>query len=242
MDHVSTWRAFGLGRLSMTCRRWAAAVAVCALATTGTLAPGSSASGAVSSSVLCSGYTACSQGQFSTHGYPSHAWTSYWQMYGGDNCTNYVAYAESTFGVPKPSYSLGNADEWVAAAAAHGVLVNHTPTVGAVAVWNGDMGGSGHVAIVEAVGPNASYVDISQQHMIVADGFDWVRIHRDASMNQWQDWPSAFIHFPLGPVAASQSHALSRVTARFQARSANASLTLGALRSPRLRARRAVKR
>jgi hypothetical protein len=163
-------------------------------------------------------------------------------MYAGDNCTNYVAYAESTFGVPTPSYSLGNADEWVAAAAAHGVLVNHTPTVGAVAVWGGDMGGSGHVAVVEAVGPNVSYVDISQQHMIVADGFDWVRIFQDTSKNQWQDWPSAFIHFPPAPLALSLIHPLSRVTARFRARSAKASLTLGALRSPRQLAHRVVKR
>jgi surface antigen len=151
-------------------------------------------------------------------------------MYAGDNCTNYVAYAESTFGVPTPSYSLGNADEWVASAAAHGVLVNHTPTVGAVAVWGWNMGGSGHVAIVEAVGPNVSYIDVSQQHMIVADGFDWVRIHQDAAKNQWQDWPSAFIHFTLGPVALTQNHVMSRVTARFRARSAKASVRLGAIR------------
>jgi surface antigen len=144
-------------------------------------------------------------------------------MYAGDNCTNYVAYAESTFGVETPSYSLGNADEWAAAAAAHGVLVNHTPTVGAVAVWSGDMGGSGHVGIVEAVGPSVSYVVISQQHMIVADGYDWVRIYPGGSKNQWQAWPSAFIHFPLGPTGQAKVREMSAVTARFRAWSAKAS-------------------
>jgi surface antigen len=159
-------------------------------------------------------------------------------MYAGDNCTNYVAYAESSLGVPAPSYSLGNADQWVAAAAAHGVLVNHTPTVGAVAVWNGEMGYSGHVAVVETIGPDVSYIVISQQHMLVADGYDWVRIYLDTSKNQWQDWPIAFIHFPSAPVALSRDHVLSSVGARFQARSAKATSPAGATRAPKLLTRR----
>ena len=92
-------------------------------------------------------------------------------MYAGDNCTNYVAYAESSLGVPTPQYSLGNADQWVAAASAHGVRVNHTPTVGAVAVWYGEMGWSGHVDVVEAVRANVRSKVISQQHIIITDGF-----------------------------------------------------------------------
>jgi surface antigen len=148
-------------------------------------------------------------------------------MYAGDNCTNYVAFTESTFGVLTPSYSLGNAYEWAAAASAHGVLVNHTPTVGAVAVWYGDMDYSGHVAIVEAVGPNVSYVVISQQHMITADGYDWVRIYPDVSKNQWQDWPNAFIHFALGPVEQSKNYDKDSVTARFRAWSAKANWLKG---------------
>jgi surface antigen len=162
-------------------------------------------------------------------------------MYAGNNCTNYVAYAESILGVQAPQYSLGNADQWVVAAAAHGVLVNHTPTVGAVAVWNGDMGFSGHVAIVEAIGPNVSYIIISQQHMIVADGYDWVRIYPDTSKNEWQNWPIAFIHFPSGPLAQSRDHVQARVTALFQARSARASSLAGATRGPRLQSRRRAK-
>jgi surface antigen len=159
-------------------------------------------------------------------------------MYAGDNCTNYVAYTESIFGVPTPLYDLGNAYQWVASAAAHGVLVNHTPTLGAVAVWNADMGYSGHVAVVEAIGPNLSYIVISQQHMIVADGYDWVRIYPDTSKNQWQNWPNAFIHFPSGAVAQSRIRVQRNVTARFQARSAKASVLGGANLGPRLQKRR----
>jgi surface antigen len=129
-------------------------------------------------------------------------------MYAGNNCTNYVAYVESTvFGVRTPSYLLGNAGQWAATAAAHGVPVDQTPAVGAVAVWYGgtaSMGSSGHVAIVEAVGPNNSYIIISQQHMIGADGYDWVRIYPVASENQWQNWPNAFIHFAVGPAVQSR--------------------------------------
>jgi len=223
---VTTIHAVGRRRLSNVGRRWAVALVACALATTWGVAPGNSASGATASSILCSGYTACSQGPFSTHGYPSHAWASFWSMYAGDNCTNYVAYAESSLGVPTPQYSLGNADQWVAAASAHGVLVNHTPTVGAVAVWYGEMGWSGHVAVVEAVGANVSSVVISQQHMIITDGYDWVRIYQDPSKNQWQVWPNAFIHFPLASVVQPRAHDLSRVSAQFRARSAKANLVL----------------
>ena len=55
-------------------------------------------------------------------------------MYPGDNCTNYVAFVESTvYGVSTPTYDLGNGYTWASAAANNGVLVNHTPTVGSVA-------------------------------------------------------------------------------------------------------------
>ena len=48
--------------------------------------------------------------------------TSYWRMDAGDECTNYVAYVEATyFRAPAPGYLLGNAYQWAAAAAAHGV-------------------------------------------------------------------------------------------------------------------------
>ena len=158
------------------------------------------------SSTLCSGYTACNLGTFTTHGYESHIGSSYWTMYPGNNCTNYVAYVESTaYGVSTPTFNLGDGGLWAAAAAQNGVLVNHTPSVGSVAVWSGASSGipsEGHVAVVEAVGPDNSYIVISQQHMLAEpDGYDWTMINASPTLNQWEQWPNSFIHFSTGPVA-----------------------------------------
>ena len=106
----------------------------------------------------------------------------FWRMYAGNNCTNYAAYAESTaFGAPAPSYLLGNAGQWAASAAAHGVPVNGTPAVGAVAEWDGGapgMGTAGHVAVVERVRLSGSCIVISQQAIgSDPDGYDWTRIN-----------------------------------------------------------------
>jgi hypothetical protein len=49
-------------------------------------------------------------------------------------------------GYPNPGWS-GNANEWAQKASAHGVLVDQTPHVGAIAEWNAS---TGHVAYVEA--------------------------------------------------------------------------------------------
>jgi len=147
---------------------------------------------------VCSGYGACSVNGYTTHGYEAHAGVSYWTMNAGNECTNYVAYVESAvYGVSTPGYNLGNGGAWAANAAAHGVVVNNVPTVGAVAEWNGGEPGlppPGHVAVVEAVGPDDSYIVISQQH-IAADpgGYDWMRI--DAGSQSWEPWPDHFIHF-----------------------------------------------
>ena len=96
-----------------------------------------------------------------------------------------------------PSYNLGNGGDWAANAAAHGVVVNNVPTVGAVAEWNGGEPGlppPGHVAVVEAVGPHDSYIVISQQHIAVdPGGYDWMQI--DAGSQSWEPWPDHFIHF-----------------------------------------------
>ena len=164
----------------------------------------SPASAAGASSTLCSGYALCSQGSFTTHGYQNNSGNSYWTMYPGDNCTNYVAFVESTvYDVPTPTFDLGDGGLWAAAAAQNGVLVNHTPTVGSVAVWTGASSGipaEGHVAVVEAVGPLNSYIVISQQHMLDdPNGYDWTVIYPTASQNQWETWPDDFIHFSSAP-------------------------------------------
>jgi surface antigen len=161
-------------------------------------------SAAGASSTLCSGYVLCGQGSFSTHGYQASSGNSYWTMYPGDNCTNYVAFVESTvYGIQTPTFDLGDGGLWASAAAQNGVLVNHTPTVGSVAVWTGASSGipaEGHVAIVEAVGPLNSYIVISQQHMLDdANGYDWTVIYPTPSQNQWENWPNDFIHFSTAP-------------------------------------------
>jgi surface antigen len=156
--------------------------------------------GAASADVydLCTGYAACSAGSFTTHYYEDSAADSWWRMYPGDNCTNYAAFVESqVYEVPEPDFLLGDGGQWGYRAAEHGVPVNHTPSVGAVAVWDADapgMGGYGHVGIVEDVAPDGSYIDVSQSGMGTAgDGFDWERIY--AAGGSWEPWPDAFIHF-----------------------------------------------
>ncbi|HET9094515.1 MAG TPA: CHAP domain-containing protein [Solirubrobacteraceae bacterium] len=159
---------------------------------------------------LCAGYAACSLPGFTTHGYPRAAAESWWSMYGGINCTNYAAFVESqVYGVPVPALLLGDAYQWSGRAAQAGIPVDQTPTVGAVAVWGEGapgMGSDGHVAVVEAIGPGGSYIDVSQSGMGTAnDGYDWERVYREGG--SWESWPSSFIHFagsgtPAVPPAA----------------------------------------
>jgi surface antigen len=123
--------------------------------------------------------------------------------------------------VSTPTYDLGDGGLWSSAAAQHGVLVNHTPAVGSVAVWSGGnsgMPGEGHVAVVEAVGPSQSYIVISQQHMLDdPNGYDWTVISQQPTANQWEQWPTSFIHFPtsssLQPNVAL-AHVLALVSLR----------------------------
>jgi surface antigen len=122
-------------------------------------------------------------------------------MYPGINCTNYAAYVESqVYGVSRPSTLLGDADQWAARASESGIPVDATPAPGAIAVWGADtrgMGGYGHVAVVESVSPDGSYIDVSQSGMGTAnDGYDWERVYR--SGGSWEPWPESFIHF-TGP-------------------------------------------
>jgi surface antigen len=154
------------------------------------------------SSILCSGWATCTSGGYDSYDYGDNSAQSYWQMSPGDECTNYVAYVESkVFHAPSPGYLLGNAGQWAATAAANGVVVNQVPSVGAVAEWNGGsfgMGPLGHVAVVERVGPNDSYIDISQQNIYTdVDGYDWTRINAGFPAGEWEEWPSNFIHFPI---------------------------------------------
>jgi CHAP domain len=156
---------------------------------------------------VCDGYAACTAAGYPSHDYGGHADSSYWLMSAGDECTNYAAYVEQTvFGVSAPTYILGDGGSWATTAAAHGVAVDDTPTVGAVAEWDDGtdgIGGPGHVGVVEAVGrvgERINWIDISQQHIDSdADGYDWERIYAHSSSSTWEPWPSHFIHFSGRP-------------------------------------------
>jgi surface antigen len=150
-------------------------------------------------SELCAGYTACAVTPYTTHGYENAADQSWWSMYPGINCTNYAAFVESqVYGVPTPGVLMGDAYQWADRATEVGIPVDDTPTVGSVAVWGADapgMGGYGHVAVVESVGPG--YIDVSQSGMgTQEDGYDWEHIARAGG--SWEPWPTSFIHF-AGP-------------------------------------------
>ena len=159
---------------------------------------------------LCDGYAACTAAGFPSHGYGAHADGSYWMMSAGDECTNYTAYVEqAVYGVKSPGYALGDGGGWAQTAAAHRVVVDHTPTVGAVAEWDdgtAGIGGPGHVGVVESVGwvgGRIAWIDISQQHIDDdVDGYDWERIYAHGSRSSWEPWPSHFIHFSGAPTRA----------------------------------------
>ena len=149
---------------------------------------------------LCDGYAQCSLLPYTTHGYQNNSSKSYWGMDQGNECTNYAAFVESTvYGVATPDYSLGNGGDWATSAAKHGVIVNTTPIVGSVAEWNDHdykMGSDGHVAIVEQVGPDDSYIVVSQQNIISdTNSYDWEKIDAGAPAKEWEPWPDNFIHF-----------------------------------------------
>jgi surface antigen len=168
----------------------------------GALAPMMPGAAQVPSSILCTGYAACAAGGHSNYGYATAGGRSYWAMSAGDECTNYVAYVESAeFLAPAPRFGLGNAGQWASAAASHGVTVNNVPAVGAVAEWDAGsfgIGGEGHVAVVQKVGPRDTYIVISQQHNSSdVNGYDWTRINAGFPSDSWQSWPSHFIHFPV---------------------------------------------
>jgi surface antigen len=158
----------------------------------------------------------CTVTPYTTHNF-ENVWTnSYWNNPAvqetdpntgvGANCTNYAAYVESTvYGVPAPHpVGLGNATDWAANAQKDGFTVNHTPTVGSVAQWYANdnspvIGSDGHVAIVEAVGPNDSYIVISQDNWHTdTDYYGWAKIWNAPDAPNAEPWPNNFIHFTSG--------------------------------------------
>jgi hypothetical protein len=92
-------------------------------------------------------------------------------MYGGHNCTNYVAYRLGKRGVPQFTVpGRGNARYWGEHARNKGYAVDSSPRKGDVAWWY-DMGSVGHVALVESVNLSAGTVVVSEDHW--RGDFDW---------------------------------------------------------------------
>lgn len=137
-----------------------------------------------SSSLLCTGYSSCSDKGYSHYGYATHKSTSYWRMYTGTNCTNYVAYRlVTTNGMPnvRPASGVGNAENWGYAMSS---ITNSTPALGSVAWW----GRTGHhVAYVEKI-VSSSEIWVSESNW--SGAFDWRKITKSGS-----GWPDGFIHF-----------------------------------------------
>ena len=137
-----------------------------------------------SSYLICTGYSSCSDKGYSNYGYSTHKSTSYWMMYTGTNCTNYVAYRlVTTNGMPniRPKSGVGNAQDWGFAMAS---ITNSTPALGSVAWW----GKTGHhVAYVEKI-VSSSEIWVSESNW--SGSFDWRKITKSGS-----GWPDGFIHF-----------------------------------------------
>ncbi len=134
--------------------------------------------------VVCTGYASCEGKGYSHGGYESHRGTSYWNMYTGTNCTNYVAYRlVTTNGMPnkRPKAGVGNARDWGTTMSS---ITDSTPTIGSVAWW-GRTGN--HVAYVERV-VSANEIWVSESNW--SGAFDWRKITRSGS-----GWPDGFIHF-----------------------------------------------
>jgi surface antigen len=181
-------------------RRMLTAVALVAGLCGGAIAIDTPLASAAFAGPVCEGWSGCNVAPYTSHNYQNEMYFSYWGMTIGTQCTNYAAFVESdVYGAPTPNYALGDAANWANAAQDHGVTVNQTPTVGSVAQWTPDppsIGSDGHVAIVEEVGPNDSYIVVSQDNWTSdTNDYGWALILANTP-NQGQPWPDSFIHFP----------------------------------------------
>lgn len=136
------------------------------------------------STVVCTGYSSCDSQGYPHAGYASAKNTSYWNMYTGTNCTNYVAYRlVTTNGMAnkRPASGVGNARDWGTAMSS---VTNSTPVVGAVAWW-GKTGN--HVAYIERV-VSSSEIWVSESNW--SGAFDWRKVTKSGG-----GWPDGIIHF-----------------------------------------------
>ncbi|MET1038916.1 MAG: CHAP domain-containing protein [Aeromicrobium sp.] len=153
------------------------------------------------STVLCTGYTSCADKGYPHAGYSTAKSTSYWNMYTGTNCTNYVAYRlVQTNGMPnkRPKAGVGNARDWGTAMAS---VTDSTPAVGAVAWW-GKTGN--HVAYIEKV-VSSSEIWVSESNW--SGAFDWRKVTKSGG-----GWPDGIIHFADLPATPATPGALTATT------------------------------
>jgi len=156
----------------------------------------------VTSTYLCSGYASCQAAGYGNFGYRQASSASYWRMYTGHNCTNYVAYRLIQSGMPnvRPWSGSGNASNWGVAMAS---ITDQTPTVGSVAWYRPHVtpaGANGHVAIVEQV-ISATEIIVSEDYW--GGDFHWRRVTKSGG-----GWPSGFIHFNDRVVAPTTAPAI----------------------------------
>jgi len=159
------------------------ALAVVALVAVGlVMAPASA------QTLLCSGVSKADVKKCDpSSGYADNMAASHWGMYGGHNCTNYVAYRLGKNGVTRPAYNLGNASTWASRAKAHGVTVDTKPSVGAVGGW----AGKNHIVYVEAVGVGYLITHEDNYPGYYSKGmFRRVKVYPGESA-----YPKQFIHF-----------------------------------------------
>lgn len=142
------------------------------------------------SSVLCTGFTACTKAGYGTGGYaPTNYEKMWWRMYAGHNCTNYMAYRMIQAGMPstRPWTGSGDARNWGVVFASK---TNQTPMIGSVAWWSAN-----HVAYVQQI-VDANTIIVSEDNY--GGDFDWRRIVRSGG-----GWPNGFIHLEDVAVTAT---------------------------------------
>lgn len=155
-------------------------------------------------SKICQGFGDCNNKGRGNAGYQNVYTQSFWAMYGGHNCTNYVAYRLQSNGVgqfTKPGQ--GNAYQWGAAARSAGIAVDkNNPSPGDVAWFDvATIGGVGHVAYVESVDAGAGTITVSEDNY--GGDFDW-RTYRISDV-------TGFIHVGRPPGSAQPFGTLDEV-------------------------------
>ena len=128
-------------------------------------------------------------------GYPTSGPFQHYDSWGYEyrNCVSYTAWRLSLAGVTPALFSdLGNADDWLAAASSKpGVIVDHNPTPGAIAVWNSP--DVGHVAWVESVQGQAQ----AQPGNIVVSDYNYAQTGEyESTRTVAASSASGYIHFP----------------------------------------------